>query len=76
LRISSVEENNGVIPINPDQDSLCSESFGGSRTDMPSLSCTEELSTPWSGFGVEGSSKEWGRFSRRYSPGSAIHHLF
>lgn len=70
LRLSSVEENNGVIPINPDQDSLYSESFGGNRTDISSLNCTEELSTPWSRLDVGASSEEWGRFSRWYSPSS------
>uniref|UniRef100_A0A2N9FKU1 RING-type E3 ubiquitin transferase n=1 Tax=Fagus sylvatica TaxID=28930 RepID=A0A2N9FKU1_FAGSY len=56
LRLSSVRQNDGEIPINPAQYAFSSDKFGGSRTDV---------------LYVEGSTDEGVGFSSIYSPGSS-----
>lgn len=70
LRLSSVRQNDGQIPINAAQYSFCSELFGGSRTEVFSLGGIEELSASCNSLYVKGSSDEWVQFSRSYPPGS------
>jgi len=70
LRLSYLRQNDGQIPINPAQYSFCSETFGGSRTEVFSLGGIEELSAPCNSLYVMASSDEWVQFSRSYPPGS------
>lgn len=62
LRLSSMRQNDGQIPINLAQYSFCSETFGGSRIEVFSLGGIEELSAPCNSLYVMASSNEWVQF--------------
>ncbi|XP_050249606.1 U-box domain-containing protein 33-like isoform X3 [Quercus robur] len=73
-RSQSAGQNIGAAPTSLAQVSFCSERNAsiyysvGSGTDISSLDCTEEFSTPRSRSVTEGSSDEWFESSRRYPP--------
>ncbi|XP_030928443.1 U-box domain-containing protein 33-like isoform X2 [Quercus lobata] len=73
-RSQSAGKNIGAAPTSLAQVSFSSERNAsiyysvGSGTDISSLDCTEEFSTPRSRSVTEGSSDEWFESSRRYPP--------